>query len=535
MPDLGVETLLWERKRRRYRGKDDDVQSQLDGFVQFCSDHVWIKHPLGRRKLELRPEQVDIARAMIDSDRVIALKARQIGFTTVTMAFILWRSLFYQDWDTIILNRREEDAKYNLRMLSLAYDSLSADMKANLPDRLDSNASRVSFSNGSVVESHPSSNNPARGRTARTMVLDEWAFMPNPDDAWASVEPATDIGGQIIVLSTANGWGNLFHSTWVSATKGDNGFTYLFFPWSAVPERDDEWYATKKRTMPSWQLAQEYPSNPEEAFIQSGNPYFDLAVIRKLEMMPPAFVGRLQSPYGGSRGFQFMEDHTGPLKVWQMPHHGTHYVIGADVAQGLTHGDYSSAHVVNGKTGELVAHWHGHIDPDEFGVELSRLGHFYMSALVGVEVNNHGLTTCKSLQRTSYPRIYWRRRYTARNEKSTDEIGWLTTSVTKPLLLDELAAALRDGSLLVRDEATRQELMTYVRGDNGRTFGSPHDDRVMSLGITVQMMKHAFSSDNERPQFIPEFSIAGAMKRIADAERDAKRAKPIGHWNVRGR
>jgi hypothetical protein len=534
MVDLHASALLWERKRRKYRGTDGDTQSQLEGFCAFAEDHVWIKHPQGRRKLQLRPEQVEIARAMICDDKVIALKARQIGFTTVTMVFVLWRCLFFDDWDVIILNRREEDAKYNLRMLSLAFDSLPQDLKDNLPDRLDNNASRVSFSNGSVVESHPSSNNPARGRTARQMVLDEWAFMPNPDDAWASVEPATDIGGQIVVLSTANGWGNLFHSTWVSATKGDNGFVHLFFPWSAVPERDDEWYATKKRTMPSWQLAQEYPSNPEEAFIQSGNPYFDLDVIRKLEMMPPT-VGRLHSPYGGSKGFTFAQDSTGPLKVWQLPRAGTHYVVGADVAQGLLHGDYSSAHVVDGKTGELVAHWHGHIDPDEFGLELSRLGHFYMSALVGVEVNNHGLTTCKALQRTSYPRIYWRRRHSARNEKATDEIGWLTTSTTKPLMLDELSAALRDGSLLVRDEATRQELMTYVRGDNGRTFGSPHDDRVMSLGITVQMMKYAFSSDLGVPQFIPEFSIANGMRLIRETERAAARSKPIGHWNVRGR
>ena len=39
--------------------------------------------------------------------------------------------------------------------------------------------------------------------------------------------------------------------------------------------------------------------------------------------------------------------------------------------------------------------WHGHIDPDLFGDELYKLGVFYNYAYLGVENNNHGLTTLK--------------------------------------------------------------------------------------------------------------------------------------------
>jgi hypothetical protein len=101
--------------------------------------------------------------------------------------------------------------------------------------------------------------------------------LPNPEEAWASIEPVADVGGRIIGLSTANGSGNFFHQMWVGAETRTNQFSPMFYPWSANEERDDlDWYANKKRSMTSWQLAQEYPSDPESAFIKSGRTVFDV-------------------------------------------------------------------------------------------------------------------------------------------------------------------------------------------------------------------------------------------------------------------
>ena len=41
-------------------------------------------------------------------------------------------------------------------------------------------------------------------------------------------------------------------------------------------------------------------------------------------------------------------------------------MIAADVAEGLSYGDYSSAHVIDATSGDVVAHWHGRIEPDLF-------------------------------------------------------------------------------------------------------------------------------------------------------------------------
>src|SRR5699024_2937758 len=101
--------------------------------------------------------------------------------------FVLWRALFFDEFSAIIISRKESDSKANLAMAISAYNDLPDRFHERLPKRTDNGASRMTFGNGSWIESHPAGGgNPARGRTVSLMVLDEWAFMPDPDDAWAA-------------------------------------------------------------------------------------------------------------------------------------------------------------------------------------------------------------------------------------------------------------------------------------------------------------------------------------------------------------
>jgi hypothetical protein len=46
-----------------------------------------------------------------------------------------------------------------------------------------------------------------------------------------------------------------------------------------------------------WQLAQEYPSTPEEAFVKSGNPVFDLDVLETMgSQVEEGQMGYLMQP-----------------------------------------------------------------------------------------------------------------------------------------------------------------------------------------------------------------------------------------------
>ena len=522
--------LLNEKEWRKCRGPENaSTDELLAAFEYFCSEYWFIRHPKrGRIKFVLRDAQVETARNWMEHRYTIVLKARQIGFSTLAAAFVFWETFFWSDRFVVMLSRTEREASKLLQKTKYGYKMLPAWMRVRGPEVLVDNQLKMVFANESSVESLPSGNDPARGEAVYRVVIDEMAFLPNPDEAWASIEPIADVGGRVICLSTANGEGNIFHDLWVGSQTRTNRFVGIFFPWSAG-ERDDEWYEAKKRDLPDWQLAQEYPSDPDEAFIRSGRPVFDLESLRDLEIVEP-YRGYLYKLPG--RGvYEFRED-GGEFAVWDFPEFGEVYVVGADVAEGLGHGDYSSAHVLNASTGAVVAHWHGHIDADLFGEEtLYAIGYWYNRALIGVESNNHGLTTLKGLQRVGYKNLFRQRRLGQRNPTVSETLGWRTTSVSKPLAVDELNAGLRDSVLGLWCKSTVAELRTFVREENGKMHGSPHDDRVMSLAIANQMLKYVWLPEY-RGTDTPKSHTLGWWEKHIIREKKPER-ELIGSHNVR--
>jgi hypothetical protein len=107
--------------------------------------------------------------------------------------------------------------------------------------------------------------------------------LEKPEEAWASIEPVADLGGRIMILSTAKGSGNLFHVMWQAATTGRSRFQPIFIPWSAVPERDQAWFDMQCEELLPWIRAQEYPQDPDEAFVMSGAMVFDYEAIKRQE------------------------------------------------------------------------------------------------------------------------------------------------------------------------------------------------------------------------------------------------------------
>lgn len=469
----------------------EEVEILLAAFIKFCNQALVIRHPSkGRVPLELRPAQVEVARLWLTHRKTVALKARQIGFSTLASAFVLWLTMGWGDRHVVLLSRTERESVKLMSKIKYNYRFMPQWAVDRGPKLLDRTKQTMTWDNESAIESLPSANDPARGESVFLVIVDEWAFLPNPDEAWASIEPIADIGGRIIGISTARGEGNFFHHLWLGSQTQSNGFHGIFFPWWAVTERDDDWYETKKNTLPSWQLYQEYPSNPEEAFQGSGNPVFNLDRLREMSAYPPEAKLHVE----GSRRSELIVVEGGSLLVWEPPQKHKTYCIGADIAEGLEHGDFTVAWILEVQTGHPVAVYRAHIDPDIFGEKiLPAIGWYYNYALLAPEVNNHGLTVLKALQRVGYSRLYRRRTFHKRYDSVSGEtVGWMTTSVSKPLMIDELAAWLR--TYTVPHDVTLAELKTFTRDERGRMSGSPHDDCVMSLAMAVQARKYAFET-----------------------------------------
>lgn len=517
MNDVDLQDLLIEREWRKCAPNWDESTTEelVDAFEYWCGKYVYIRFPgKGRIKFKLRDSQRETVRAWIEHRYTIALKARQIGFSTLTSIFAFWATFFYPDRTIIMLSRTERDSQKLLLHARYAARYLPDWMKMRGP-LMEITQAKISFSNESVIESLPSASDPARGNTAFIIVVDEMGQLPNSEEAWASIEPVADQGGRVIMLGTANGEGNLFHQLWLGSKgtwtdrdgkihhegTGINRFTSIFHGWWGDGRRDQQWFDQQCAELPEWQRAQEYPDNPDEAFLKSGRPVFDMDVLKAIEPWDPV-RGWLDEDCNGD----FVEGIRGPLRVWVPPEQGAKYVIGADVAEGLEHGDYSSVHVIKvGTTAQVVAHWHGHIDPDLLGSDiLKSLGLWYNQALLLVESNNHGLTTLTALRRENYFPIFYQKRIGSRDRETTNVMGWRTTQASKPEAVDELNRLIRDGGLELYDSETVQEMRTFTRDERGRMHGSPHDDRVMSLAIAAQGLKyvHAKQYQPQKPQAV---------------------------------
>lgn len=496
--------------------------------VYFFLNFWYIQHPdQGAIKFELRDVQREILSIWLTERRTISLKARQIGWSTLVAGFAFWAAFFHSDRPIAMLSRRQDDARDLLSKSSFGYDRLPDWMQERGPKRLNRSVDSMRFANGSSIESFPSLRDPVRGRSMWLVVLDEWAFFDNPEDAWAAIEPAAEIGGRIIALSTAKGAGNFFHRFYENARAGLNGFRATFYPYSSVPEHDEDWYARKCMELPEWQLHQEHPRNELEAFIKSGDPVFDsdelLSIIPTIGTPGNVRPGPLDTQ-------QFVPHDAGQWLVWKYPDlTGMEaYVIGADTSEGLEGGDYSCAHLLDSR-GSLCARFHGRPDPDEFADELARMGELYGNALLGVERNNHGHAVLAVLRRQRYKNLYYDRTVGKKKVNKTDRYGWPTTVTTKPIMIDALVKVIREGQLDCPDQLTIEQLINFHRLPNGGMEGSPHDDAVMSLAIAFQMLQYVKrKSEPERDPLEEWNSLAALTKRLAHKEASHDRWRSPG-------
>ncbi len=121
--------------------------------------------------------------------------------------------------------------------------------------------------------------------------------------------------------------------------------------------------------------------------------------------------------------------------------------------------------------------------------EICKLGIFYNEALVGVEVNGMGISTCRFLQEVGYPTLYYRQNFDKVAHQYVDKVGWKTDRTSRPVLIGGVAKFItnREGEIPSRDLIS--ELLTFMKNAQGKPEAQPgcFDDRVMAFGIALQM------------------------------------------------
>lgn len=346
-----------------------------------------------------------------------------------------------------------------------------------------------------------------------------------------------------VIESTAKGVGNFFHRTWIDATERRNNFTPVFIPWFSIDlyskpiaesdygtfvesmnEYEHElfrlgatleaiaWYRDKRREMPDeWRLFSEFPSTANEAFQSTGRRVFRTMYVNeaRANCVPPLFVGDVVSNNGKS---EFVPCRPGEdkgsdmLRVWLMPDDGQHmrdrYIVTVDVGGTSNKADYSCIVVADrgampdGGVPEIAACWHGHIEHDKLAWKAMEIARAYNNALLVIEANTletegtEGNNFEYILNEISgkYSNLYCRTSLQEVKQGRPRRWGFHTNSSTKPMVINFLIKALRDGLYIERCLETTYELDLYEYKENGKEMGAiegNHDDRVMATAILV--------------------------------------------------
>ena len=94
----------------------------------------------------------------------------------------------------------------------------------------------------------------------------------------------------------------------------------------------------------------------------------------------------------------------------------------------------------------------------------------------------------------AYPHFYTEIQVDKLTEKETLKLGFTTTSKTKPLIIDELRACVREGEIELNDKTTIREMLTYIVTPSGgmEAEAGCFDDCVMSLALSNHIHEGAW-------------------------------------------
>lgn len=436
----------------------------------------------------------------IEQIKIKILKGRQQGFTTYITAFQMCLSLTQYGFRGFTMAHDAESTSSIFSDISKGfYDSLIDEIREN-PKRSNARELVLESNNSAWRVATAGSKRAGRGKKLKMLHNSEKAFWDDMRKNAAAISQALTKYSIEIDETTANGF-NEFKEDWDEIKKGNSKWVGVFFEWYKTAEyrksfngvtytREDfqeaidnesrfkgvetkfmtllkslqvnlfldieqlHWYFDKRLELKEL-VYQEYPCTDEQAFLYSGNPYFDVELI-DLELLKAINPLRVEK--------------NGEIEIYEEPIKGERYVIGSDVAEGLEEEDKSTFFILKVRTGEEVANGEYTLQPDDHGRMLNKVSKAYNNALIAVEANNHGHSTINTLRNECKAtlRLYMREKEVdSIKKKPTDKYGWLTTEKSKYYMLDELDSAIRNGDLIIKSKRMLKQLRGVLK-ENGK-------------------------------------------------------------------
>src|SRR5215471_8629570 len=433
----------------------------------------------------------------------LRLKARQLGVSWLGIGYCAWKCLRYPGTRALAVSTNESEA---VKLVGRAWDlwenspeHLRFDAKVIKPVKgRPSNRIEWEFPDGKISSllAMPSTPRAGHGETAGVVFLDEFARHQWDEDSWKAFIPVIADGGQIIVVSTANGYGNVYYTLW--ANSEERGVSAKFLGADMHPGRDDGWFARMRKILTPADMSEQYPLNAAEAFLGTSGCWFDVESLAWYaeRTRKPLYQLRFIPDELGMKA-QLVKGDGGWTAVYDPPEKEKEYAIYCDVATGRGK-DFTDAVVIDLSNMNFAAELHGKIDPDLAAEQLHFLGRWYNTARIAVEMGGgFGEPVVIILRdgkrgRRPYPKLYRHVQDDRPDFKQNITFGFPITTKTRPLIINQLESAIRERSLPHIPEAGILECKTFVRQDtlpSPRAADTCNDDRVMSLAGALEMYR----------------------------------------------
>jgi len=472
-----------------------EIEKCRDSFDYFANKHCKIsqmdskKGLIRIKQMKLYPYQSKAVEIFENNKYTIFKKPRQMGISVLVGTYCLWLALFNKYQLIVVVSEGQVKAIEFIDKIRTTYDHLHEILKGDL---ITDNKGSLEFSTHSKIVSKPCKESVGRSDTPTLLIMDEVAFMSRKTSGtdnlaqqiFSGAEPALNLGGKGILISTPNGVGNFYHRTYVKAKEGNNDFYAFEINWWERPDyavnmrkTDDSkgfpggWTSDwlDKKVANSTEYRKDILQETFAQFLGSGRTLLKINQIDALFNTKPVVDGLFD----------------GKFKAW-LPVDRTHsYCIGVDTAEGLIDNDEADSNclqvfdcTLNQQAGEYVSRTQN----DIYTTHAEKLIKIYGNALTNIENNGVGYATVIGLKGKDL-NLY----------KHNRKIGTtMSGRTTRPLLI-KLYRQLPRLDMKFHSMGLKDEMYSFV-DKNGKAEHESgcHDDRIMALLLALMIRDRAF-------------------------------------------
>ena len=444
----GVETKYTKDEIEEYQKCSTDPVHFIEKYTQIISLDE------GLVPFNLRGYQESLIEHFNDNRFSVVLAARQSGKSITSCAYLLWYLLFTPEVTVAILANKGAIAREMVSRIVTMLETVPFFLQ---PGVKILNKGNIEFGNDSKLVAAATSSSSIRGMSINMLYLDEFAFVEDAETFYTATYPVITSGkdSKVIITSTANGVGNMFHKIYESAVHGNSEYKSFLINWFDVPGRDDEWKKMTIANTSEAQFEQEYGNS----FLGTGNTLINADTLLGLRAIDP----------------DWRKDN---VSVYERPIAGHTYITTVDVSQGrgIDYSTFSIFDVTSKPFKQVCTFRDNMISPMLFPDLINKYCRPYNESLVIIENNAEGSMVATQLHYDiEYPNVF-----VQGMTKSTD-IGITMSRKIKRVGCSTLKELLEEIRLTVVDRHTITELMTYVnKGSSFEADRGYHDDMVMN-------------------------------------------------------